>query len=89
MSEDGIMLINIFGKESDRSGSIERLREHYEGVVWLEEVDGGNVIVVAFKRAPEIYFEELRRRATRIRRETKLKSLRWVGYLEEWMRITE
>ena len=86
LTADGILTLNIFGNESNRSKSIEALQACFDSVAWLPEVDGGNVIVIAFKESPSIGFEDLYRRAQTIRRKTKLKSERWVEGLYEWMR---
>lgn len=86
LTADGIVTLNIFGNESNRSRSIEALQACFDSVAWLPEVDGGNVIVIAFKESPDIGFEDLYRRAQTIRRKTKLKSKRWVEGLYEWMR---
>ena len=86
LTADGIVTLNIFGNESNRSRSIEALQACFDSVAWLPEVDGGNVIVIAFKESPSISFEDLYRRAQTIRRKTKLKSERWVEGLYEWMR---
>jgi spermidine synthase len=86
LTGDGILTLNIFGNESNRSKSIEALQACFDSVAWLPEVDGGNVIVIAFKESPSIGFEDLYRRAQTIRRKTKLKSERWVEGLYEWMR---
>ena len=86
LTADGIVTLNIFGNESNRSKSIEALQACFDSVAWLPEVDGGNVIVIAFKESPSIGFEDLYRRAQTIRRKTKLKSERWGEGLYEWMR---
>ena len=86
LTADGIVTLNIFGNESNRSKSIEALQACFDSVAWLPEVDGGNVIVIAFKESPSIGFEDLYRRAQTIRKKTKLKSERWVEGLYEWMR---
>jgi len=57
-------------------------------VVWLREVDGGNMVAIAFKDAPEIDFETLYKRAEVIRRTTKLKAVNWVDDLYIWMQET-
>lgn len=85
LSEDGIMTLNIFGRASNRTRSIEALQSSFESVVWLPEVDGGNVIAIAFKKSPEVDFEELYRRAEAIRKKMKLKSVQWVNDLQFWM----
>lgn len=86
LNPDGMLTINIFGEESNRAKSIESLHSCFDSVVWLPEVDGGNVIALAFKQSPQINFSDLYQRAEIIRRKTKLKSAQWVNYLQDWMK---
>lgn len=83
---DGMMTVNIFGDESNRSKSIEAIRESFDSVVWLPELDAGNIVLLAFKKSPEVNFEELYQHAKRIRKETKLKAVQWVNHLQDWMK---
>ena len=86
LTPDGVMTVNIFGDESNRTKSIEAIQENFDSVVWLPEVDGGNIVILAFKKSPEINFEELFLRAKRIKKETKLKAVQWVNHLHSWMK---
>ncbi len=86
LTPDGMMTVNIFGDESNRTKSIEAIQENFDSVVWLPEVDGGNIVVLAFKKSPELSFEELFLRAKRIKRETKLKAVQWVNHFHSWMK---
>ncbi len=89
LKPDGMMTVNIFGNESNRSHSIALMQDCFDSVVWLPEVDGGNIVVLAFKKSPVIDFEELSRRAKIIKRQTKLKSTSWVNHLHAWMKYKE
>lgn len=86
LAPDGMMTVNIFGDASDRIKSIEAIGESFDSVVWLPEIDGGNIIILAFKKSPDVDFEELYRRANIIRTETKLKAVQWVNHLQNWMK---
>ena len=86
MTPDGMMAVNIFGDESNRTKSIEAIQESFDSVVWLPEVDGGNIVILAFKKSPEVDFEDLFLRAKRIKKETKLKAVQWVNHLHSWMK---
>ena len=86
LKPDGMMTVNIFGAASNSSRSIAKMEGCFDGVIWLPEVDGGNVVVLAFKRSPVVDFEELYRRAKIIQRQTRLKSGLWIEYLKGWMR---
>ena len=80
------MTVNIFGNESNRSKSVEAIQESFDSVVWLPEVDGGNIVILAFRKSPEVNFEELFSRAKRNKKETKLKAVQWVNHLHSWMK---
>ena len=86
LTTDGMMAVNIFGDESNRTKSIEAIQESFDSVVWLPEVDGGNIVILAFKKSPEVDFEDLFLRAKRIKKETKLKAVQWVNHLHSWMK---
>lgn len=89
MTPDGILTINIFGEQSDRNQTIGNLQTCFDAVVWLKEVDGGNMVALAFKDAPKIDFEMLYEQAETIRRKTRLKAISWVNDLYDWMKETE
>ena len=86
LTPDGMMTINIFGDESNRTKSVESIQESFDSVVWLPEVDGGNIVILAFRKSPEVNFEELFSQAKRIKKETKLKAVQWVNHLHSWMK---
>lgn len=86
LTPDGMMTVNIFGNESNRIKSIEAIQKSFDALVWLPEVDGGNIVIQAFKKSPEVNFEDLFLRAKRIKKETKLKAVQWVNHLHSWMK---
>lgn len=86
LTPDGMMTVNIFGDESNRTKSIEAIVKSFDSVVWLPEVDGGNIVILAFRKSPEVNFDELFLRAKRIKKETKLKAVQWVNHLHSWMK---
>ena len=88
MTQKGILTINIFGEQSNRGQTIANLQSCFDAVVWLREVDGGNMVALAFRKAPEIDFETLYQQAETIRRTTKLKAVNWVDDLYNWMKET-
>ncbi len=85
LTSDGLLTINIFGSKSKRSQSIEALRACFDAVVWLPEVDKGNMVLLAFKKAPIVDFKELYKRGRQIRKESRLKAVSWVDGLRSWM----
>ena len=88
MTPEGILTINIFGEQSDRAQTIANLQACFDAVVWLREVDSGNMVAIAFKEAPEIDFETLYQQAEAIRRTIRLKAVNWVDDLYTWMQET-
>ena len=85
MTPSGILTINIFGEQSNRANTIANMQAVFDAVVWLREVDGGNMVALAFKKSPQIDFETLYITAETIRRSTKLKATNWVDDLYAWM----
>ncbi len=85
LSSNGMMTVNIFGSDSDRFRSLEIMNEVFDAVIWLPEVHGANIVALAFKNSPSISFIELYEKATNIRKETGLASIRWVDGLYAWM----
>jgi len=86
LTPDGMMTVNIFGADSNRHNSLEAIYNAFDAVIWMPEVHGANIVAMAFKKAPEIAFAELRNRADIIRLETGLLAPRWVDGLREWIR---
>ncbi len=88
MTPQGILTINIFGEQSNRGQTIANLQACFDAVTWLREVDGGNMVAIAFKEAPVIDFETLYQQAEDIRRASRLKAVNWVDDLYDWMKGT-
>lgn len=88
LTPEGMMTVNIFGGASNRSKSIEAIHKSFDAVIWLPELDAGNIILLAFKKSPEVHFEDLYRNAKAIKKETKLKAVQWVNHLQDWMKDT-
>lgn len=85
LGPDGIATINVFGTGDCYERSLTALETAFDAVVWLPEVHDANVIMLAFKRAPQIDFSELHRLAAEIRRQTNLPAKNWVNALKDWM----
>jgi hypothetical protein len=62
------------------------MEQVFDAVVWLPEVHDANIVVIAFKRAPQIDFSVLYERAGTIKRSLNLPAKGWVTGLKEWMR---
>lgn len=88
MTPQGILTLNIFGEQSNRRQTIANLQVCFDAVVWLGEVDGGNLVALAFKEAPSVDFQILYAKAETIRRQTRLKAVNWVNDLYDWMKET-
>lgn len=85
MNEGGIMTANVFGEFANYEKNLEAMEQVFDAVVWLPEVHDANVIVMAFRRAPQVDFTALYQRAGQIRKELNLPAKNWVNGLKEWM----
>lgn len=85
LSQGGMLTANIFGADSPYDEAISNLSQVFDAVAWLPEVHDANVVVIAFKNAPEIDFRLLYARALQIKTELNLPARKWVNGLKEWM----
>ena len=81
----GIMTANVFGEIDNYSKNLEAMEQAFDAVVWLPEVHDANIVVLAFKSAPQVDFTHLYKRAGEIRKEFNLPAKNWVNGLKAWM----
>lgn len=86
LSEGGVMTTNVFGDYSNYDKNMQAMEMAFDAVVWLPEVHDANIIVIAFKSAPQVDFDALYQRAAAIRKELNLPAKKWVDGLKSWMR---
>jgi spermidine synthase len=86
LSPQGIMTANVFGEPGNYDKNLEAMTDVFDAVVWLPEVHDANIVVIAFKQAPQIDFSVLYERAGDIKRRLNLPAKKWVEGLKEWMR---
>jgi len=85
LTDDGIMTTNVFGEFANYDINLRAMEEVFDAVVWLPEVSDANIVVVAFKKSPQIDFSVLFERAGAIKRTMNLPAKKWVEGLKEWM----
>ena len=85
LTDDGLMTVNLYCDWPEHLDHLHRMETAFEAVAWLPEVHDGNIVAIAFKRAPSVDFEVLRQRAAAIRNELGLPAESWVTGLERWM----
>ena len=86
LAADGIMTANVFGETGNYDKNLAAMTDVFDAVVWLPEVHDANIVVIAFKCAPQLDFSTLYERAGEIRRRLNLPARDWVDGLKEWMR---
>ncbi|AMO99703.1 spermine/spermidine synthase family protein [Collimonas arenae] len=84
LTDDGIMTVNLFGDHPSYAKNLKAMKFAFDDVWCLPEVHEGNVIAIAFKRAPQIDFGALYERAAEITAATKLPAKSWVNGLKAW-----
>ena len=85
LSADGIMTANVFGDFSNYDKNLLNMELVFDAVVWLPEVHDANIVVIAFKKAPQIDFSVLYERANAIQKSMNLPAKNWVTGLKAWM----
>jgi spermidine synthase len=87
LAPNGIMTTNVFGDDfANYDKNLFNMEQVFDAVVWLPEVHDANIVVVAFKNAPQIDFSVLYERASDIKRRFNLPAKNWVNGLKGWMR---
>jgi spermidine synthase len=87
LTPNGIMTTNVFGDDfANYDKNLFNMEQVFDAVVWLPEVHDANIVVVAFKNAPQIDFSVLYERASDIKRRFNLPAKNWVNGLKGWMR---
>jgi spermidine synthase len=84
--DGGVMTANVFGDFINYDKNLQAMELAFDAVVWLPEVHDANIVVLAFKQAPQIDFAVLYERAAEIKRRYNLPAKNWVNGLKEWMR---
>ena len=87
--DGGVMTANVFGDFINYDKNLQAMELAFDAVVWLPEVHDANIVVIAFKEAPQIDFAVLYERAADIKRRYNLPAKNWVNGLKEWMRDRE
>jgi spermidine synthase len=85
LTDDGMMTVNVFGEFDNYDINLRAMEQVFDAVVWLPEVHDENVVVIAFKRSPQVDFSALYERAGAIKRSLNLPAKGWVTGLKEWM----
>lgn len=85
LGADGIMTVNVFGEPHNYDKNLQNIEAAFDAVVWLPEVHDANIVVIAFKRSPQIDFAVLYERAAHIRKTMNLNAKGWVNGLKAWM----
>lgn len=79
LTPNGMATINLFGDHPSYKKNLAAIYPAFDAVIALPEVHEGNVVVLAFKRVPELDFADLYARAAVIRDITKLPARSWVN----------
>jgi len=85
LTDEGIMMANVFGEFDNYDINLHAMEQVFDAVVWLPEVHDANIVVIAFKRSPQVDFSALYERAGAIKRSLNLPAKGWVTGLKEWM----
>jgi spermidine synthase len=84
LKDGGIMTVNLFGDHPSYAKNLKAMRFAFDAVYCLPEVHEGNVVAIAFKKAPQLDFPALYERAARITAATKMPTKAWVNGLKTW-----
>ncbi|WP_414648791.1 spermidine synthase [Collimonas sp.] len=86
LTADGVMTVNLFGDYPNYAKNLQAMELAFDTVLCLPEVHDANIIVIAFKRAPQLDFSTLYETAASIRRSMNLPARSWVTGLKAALR---
>lgn len=82
----GMMTTNIFGDQPSYAKNLQAMQPAFDALTCLSSPTGEeNIVVIGFKDAPVVDFDELYRRAAVIRRQANLPARAWVDGMKAWM----
>ena len=89
LTADGIMTTNVFGDFPNYAKNLQAMELVFDAVVWVPEEHDSNIVVLAFKKSPQLDFSVLYERAAAIKTRMNLPAKSWVTGLKAWMRQQE
>ena len=85
LTPDGIMTSNVFGDFPNYDKNLQAMALVFDAVVWVPEVHDSNIVVMAFKKSPQLDFSVLYERAASVKTRFNLPAKAWVTGLKAWM----
>ena len=84
LSDDGLLGVNLLGRDRTFATSVERLQQAFDGrVAVLPSCDSGNTIAFATGgKAVDVSLDEMRARATQLKKDTRLDLLPTISRLQ-------
>lgn len=79
---NGMMTVNLFGDHPSYEKNIDAMRQAFAELVCLSPSKEGNVVVLAFKKSPELKIDDLNARAVQIRDMYGLDAKKWLKDLK-------
>jgi spermidine synthase len=87
LTAGGMMTVNLFGDHPSYAKNLKAMEFAFDRVMCLPEVHEGNVVAIAFKKAPALDFAALYERAKSIAETTRLPTKAWVNGLKAWQAV--
>lgn len=84
LTDEGIMTVNLFGRDNSYKASLERIKHAFgENCVWaFQPTREGNTVVMGFRTAPDVAQEVLAQRADAIESRWELPAKKWLKILK-------
>ena len=79
---NGMMTVNLFGDHPSYEKNIDAMKKAFAELVCLSPSKEGNVVVLAFKKSPELKIDDLNARAVQIREMYGLDAKKWLKDLK-------
>ncbi len=83
LTQNGVMTVNLFGEHKSFQKNWKNIQKAFPYAIAMPKCPEGNVVVLAFKKEPDIDFEKWIETAKQIKQNTGLAALKWVRELKK------
>ena len=83
LSGHGMITVNLFGEHRSYKKNLKAIQKSFPYVLSMPKCEEGNVVVLAFKKMPEMEFGKMKETARQIRENTGIAALKWVTELKQ------
>lgn len=83
LTDTGMMTVNLFGEHKSYKKNVNAIQKSFPYVLSMPKCEEGNVVVLAFKKIPDVDFKKMTEAARQIKSDTGIAALKWITELKQ------